>query len=874
MSFSDILKPRKDVLSGEGVEGIVDLENLRDSAGKRVEARPKDFLDLTYPTSDVKFILEYLHQRFNEKKRSAGLYLFEGYKGSGKSHLLLLVHHLARDPALAKEWLARHGLKCDLPADIAVIVHKFTDFPLYAMWDLIMSPTGSATSTGRERPNLDQLRAAIKGRTIFLILDELEMGIRSISDKAIQDQNLGFLQMLTEESGRSEANNITIFASIYDAATEPGATLKRVPRVDVKFSDTSDRTKIVLHRLFENSDSVDRKKVDSTLVSFTNDWKRKGVRIPDDYPASLRASYPFTPELLQLVQEKARAFQGTRGALGLFGAIVKHMHKKADLITAAHASIHERSIKNRLIDLDPGMNLMNCAQSDLKDLGDKKFAEEIVSCVLLATLAAAGKVRGMSEDTIALQVLKPGDDINEFKGAIKSFHKYGTYFHEQEGVYYFDPEEKPNAKVEYRSLGVDPQKALAKVFEFWTGDLFGDRDSIVFQTIEQAQAELRMRDSKRLRYVLSPRRLSAGERHDLYHGHTNRNLIVLFEPRNKDFDALKNDDIRKWAQRFIAADELQQSPGTVERKRQFERIAKEDKLFIIDAFRKAGLAFVWIQKYGAKADEDQVELEQLGNACSREEVVTKLSQQFFPVQLFEEHLREHMSDFMGKRLRDIERIYRETLGYPILTHAPRIREALCNLCSQKEIGLRHEKDSACGRKPVLSENEWPDVIISEPFEDRKTTPDLEFGGKSMPVPADQTSPEGISDKFESETDTDSSDEPGSGPIAIETPFARGTGALRQEVAVKMVDYEECRIKEVIFRIYYERKNVDFGSLPSGLRGSMSGLGSITADLTISRVGDFSKSDVEQLVEQLPSFPDGDYKAEMKVKAKGKVNNAE
>jgi hypothetical protein len=512
------------------------------------------------------------------------------------------------------------------------------------------------------------------------------------------------------------------------------------------------------------------------------------------------------------------------------------------------------------------MNLMNCAQSDLKDLGDKKFAEEIVSCVLLATLAAAGKVRGMSEDTIALQVLKPGDDINEFKGVIKSFHKYGTYFHEQEGVYYFDPEEKPNAKVEYRSLGVDPQRALAKVFEFWTGDLFGDRDGIVFQTIEQAQAELRMRDSKRLRYVLSPRRLSAGERHDLYHGHTNRNLIVLFEPRNKDFDALKNDDIRKWAQRFIAADELQQSPGTVERKRQFERIAKEDKSFIIDAFRKAGLAFIWIQKYGAKAEDDQVELEQLGNTCSREEVITKLSQEFFPVQYFEEHLREHIQDFMGKHLRDVECIYRETLGYPILTHAPRVREALCNICAQKEIGLRHEKDSACGRKPVLSESEWPDVIISEPFEDRMTTFDFGRGAgitsTEIPQPGEPAAVE-ISGPDANGKGTTEED---IGLVSVETPFTKGTGALRQEVAVKLADYEDCRVKEVIFRIFFEKKNVDFGSLPSGLRGSMSGLGSLTADLTISKTGDFSKSDVEQLVEGLPAFPDGDYKAEIKVKA--------
>lgn len=866
MSFSDIIKPRKDVLSGEGVEGIVDLENLRDAAGKRIEARPKEFLDLTFPTSDVRYVLENLHQRFTEKKRSAGLYLFEGYKGSGKSHLLLLIHHLVKNPALAREWLTRHNLQCTLPEEGTVIVHKFTDFPLYALWDLIIPPAGSQISTGRERPNLDQLRDAIKGKHIFLILDELEMGIRSISDKAVQDQNISFLQMLTEESGRSEANNITIFASIYDAAQEPGATLKRVPRIDVKFADASDRAKVVLHRLFENADSVDRKKVAATTASFCNHWRNK-VRVPDGYADTLAATYPFSPELLSLIQEKARAFQGTRGALGLFGAIVKQTHRKVDLITAAHATIQERSIKNRLIDLDPGMTLMTCALSDFKDLGNNKFAEEIVSCVLLATLTASGKVRGMSEDTIALQVLKPGDDINEFKGTIRAFHKLGTYFHETEGVFYFDPEEKPNAKVEYRSLNVDPKKALSKAFDFWIGDLFGDRDAVVFQTLEQAQAELRMRDSKRLRYVLAPRRLTPGERHDLYHGHQNRNLIVLLEPRSKDFDALKNDDIRKWAQRFIAADDLQLSPGSADRKRQFEKIAKDDKSFIVDAFRKAGLGFVWIQKYGSKPEEDQVEVEQLGNSATREEIVTKISQQFFPVQYFEEHLREHMTDFMGKRLKDIERIYRETLGYPVLTHAPRVREALCNLCAQKEIGLRHEKDSACGRKPALSEAEWPDVIIAEPFADEKLPSEFGFGGRSATTTPATTHETNQSDESEPAATEHPEDE--TGPIPVETPFARGVGALRQEVAVKLANFDDCRVKEIICRIFFERKNVDFGTLPAGLRGSLSGLGTITADLTISRTGDFSKSEAEQIVEGLPSFPEGEYKAEMKVMAPAK-----
>ncbi len=74
MSFSDILRPRKDVLSGDGVEGIVDLENLRDSAGKHLEAQPREFLNLTYPTGDIRFVLDNLHQRFGNSARSAGLY--------------------------------------------------------------------------------------------------------------------------------------------------------------------------------------------------------------------------------------------------------------------------------------------------------------------------------------------------------------------------------------------------------------------------------------------------------------------------------------------------------------------------------------------------------------------------------------------------------------------------------------------------------------------------------------------------------------------------------------------------------------------------------------------------------------------------------
>jgi hypothetical protein len=854
MSFSDIIIPRKDVLVGHGVEGIIDLENIRDASGKRLESRPDDFLELTWPTKDIVYVIEKLHQRFSESHRSEGLFLFEGYKGSGKSHLQLLVYHLAKNPDAARRWLKRHGLECNLPDNIDTVVHKFTDFPLDAVWSLVVKDASADT-----RPTLDEVRAAIHGKHLFLILDELEMGIRMMADPARRDQNLGFLQMLTEEANRNEDASVTIFASIYDATREPGATLKRVPRVDVKFSDPADRTKIVLHRLFENAHAADRRKIESVVTSFRNDWKRKGITVTDRFCEQMTGSFPFSPTLLQLVQEHTRdRFQGTRGALSLLGALVRAGHRKQDLITTAQASLRERSIKNLLIDLDPGSKIIGCADSDLSDLRDLSLCEEIVSSVLMATLAASGRAKGLTEKELAPEVVKPGIDVNVFKGTLQALHKLGTYFHEQENTYFFDPEEKPNAKVEYNSLRVKPSDALAEAFRCWKAELFRDGSAVIFRDAEQTKAELAILDSRRPRYVLAPRRLTKEERHALYYGLPNRNLVILLEPKSKDFNALENPDIIKWAQRYIAAMELQNSAGSAERRRQFERIAKEDRDYILRAFKSAGLAFAHVQKYGGSPGDDAVELEPLGNVTTREEVAIKLRQQFFPVQLFEEHLGTTLSDLIGKRVRDVERIYRETLGYPVPIHDNTILDALSGLCARKQIGIKHERDSACGRKPQLGSTEWPDAVIDDPFEDGKLRQQSEL--------EDFTASEATSsaEPFEPAPLPEGTIE--KPLIDLETAFCRGVSELRQEVAVLLAEHENALVRQITFRIYCEKRNCDFATLPAGLRGSVSGLGDITADLTLSKNGAFSKAEVEQMVEKLPSLPDADYKAELKIES--------
>ena len=58
MSYSDFLTPRRDVLSEDGIEGIIDLANLADTRKRKLEARPADFFALTYPTADARRVID------------------------------------------------------------------------------------------------------------------------------------------------------------------------------------------------------------------------------------------------------------------------------------------------------------------------------------------------------------------------------------------------------------------------------------------------------------------------------------------------------------------------------------------------------------------------------------------------------------------------------------------------------------------------------------------------------------------------------------------------------------------------------------------------------------------------------------------------
>ena len=856
MPYSDFLTPRPEVLSDDGIEGIIDLANLADPKKRKLEARPSAFLGVTYPTADIRRVLDTLHRRFTGDADAPGLFLFEGLKGSGKSHLLLLMYHLFNSLDAAEPWLRAYGLTYAIRADSITVINKFTDLPLSSIWDFIFEKiSGRRPETSIVQPSLEEVKKVLGDRRLILILDELEQGIRIIGDPAIKAQNIAFLQMLTEWANR--ADQVTLFLSIYSDQEEPGSTLMRLPSCRVQFGLAADRSKVVLHRLFENVLSFQPDQAAPIVDSYVNLWRRHLTFNADEFGGRMLQSYPLSPDLVEILLRRVPArggFQNVRGALGFLARLVRLTHTQTDLITPAHAALHDREVGTRLADLDTSGDLIAKARGNLEDLKSYPLATEIASTVMLYTLAGTpGRTLGATREELLRSILAPGIDINELEHSLLAFQRYASHFHAQDGRYLFDPEENADAKVEFKSILVSNDLARSLLRSLWRDDVFREPTAVIYTDVDQSKAALEGLDKDRLRFVLAPRRLTPEERHVLYHGLSLRNQVILLEPRNATFNLDTHEDLLKWAKRIRAANGLVEMTPDAARRAEYERIAREDRRHILDGIRRAGLLYLRIDHYGPNANEDRTEEELLGPASSREEVVNFISQQLFPTQLFEEHVGGRLLALKERTVKEIDQEYRATLGFPVPTHASSVTKAIRSLCKGGKIGVYHPRGNFCREDPALNETELLTAMIGDPLGDRVPV-GPSAGTRPQPVIAP---PSGVGP----EPPLPPPFIPGE-QIDLPVPPHTSVGALRQEIASRLQAHPEAKIVRASFTIYLEQTTGDLSTLPASLRGSLSGPAALAAEIKITKEGEFSKVEIEQMSERLPLLPQARYSARL------------
>jgi len=874
MAYSSYLKPRQETISEEGIEGIIDLANLYTGTAKKIEANPKAFFGLTYPTSDILKVLEQINLRFTKDKETSGLFLFEGLKGSGKSHLLLLIYNLFKYPDTARNWLTKNNIQCTMPDDAVVVINKFTDNPYDSIWAMVFKTLGVESYKGNTHPGLEEFLKALGKKKIILVFDELEQGIKVIADPALQAQNVAFLQMVSELSNRS--NQVTLFASIYSDRDEPGSTLKRVPRCTVQFDNARDQCNVILHRLFENYLSFDSVSVTPTIDSYVELWEKHANIDREMLKTRFKETYPFSPSLMDIILKRIPSrggFQNVRGALAFLGNIVRLTHHTNDVVTPADASIEDKAQAIMLRDLDVSGDLINRAKENMEDLRTRvPAANKLASCVLLYTLTGFEVEKGVSRNSLLTDLLSPTLDINELNQGIMGFQKYASYFHTESDRFFFDLEEQPEAKVEFKSLQYLDERAQDYISDLLKGDIFKENTNVVvFKSTEQTQESLKQFEKGRPRYVLTGRRLTQEERHNIYFGTDIRNLIILLEPKDDKFQLLYDKDMLKWAKRVLAAKNLAEGAQKSSRQADYEKIAKNDQSYIIERIKKAGLVFVNWDNYGKTVNEDKIELEPITGDCSREKVLESLNQEYFPMLIIKEHLESRIDYIKDKLVKDIDAEYKATLGFPIPTNVRSVSNAIRELCKDGTIGIQHSRGNYCKKYVDLTETEFFGANIIPPFEEQPAP--LKKPAEPGPTPHPEPVPGGPTPKpvcpicGQSVCVCLTKEK-----ISVKIPPQTTIGGLRNETASRLQQYDNVEITKIVFKIFYEQADIgDLSTLPGMLRGNLSGQGDVMAEITITKSGRFTKSQAEQQVEALPSIPGADYSIDMTIEVDKKGN---
>ena len=859
---------KKRYSSASKIDSFVDLERLRSGPKTCIERDPSQFLSLTYPTEDLHAVLRSLSRRFDPSQGgsgdSRGVILAEGVKGQGKSHDLLVVYHVFASPDVAKPWMESYGYSWTPPKDTVVVVEKFTDqyLPFDSLWTYLGQKLGVAW-TENHAPSLGEFRTAVADRHLVLIFDELERGITNILDANRRSQNLSFLQMISEEANRTP--NVTLVAAIYSGAVEPGITLKRIQRLELRFRKAEERAAIVRHRLFSNAESYDRKAAEDLIQSYLNTWRRMGLQVSDDYLTRLKSSFPFLPELIDLIFERmggGEAFQGTRGALGLLGAMLDASGRESTLLTAAHCKLTDSACADRLQDLDPAGTTISCAAGNLRDLSRQPYADAIASATLLASLVP-GRSRGLSKEELIRHVAEPGSDPNQFEATLEAFRRYGSYFHKEEDRFYFDIEENEEAKVELEALrsGSD-ESARQEISKLWLTELFKESQQAVIHTdFEVTRTTLNGMSKRGPRFVLAPRRLSNPERHNLYQGAEYRNQILLFEPREDQVNHMINPDLLSAARRYAAAMALAGTARTADRRDRYEKIAGRERKQVIDTLKQAGLVYIRVERWDEGAEGTAFEIEPLGQASTREDVVTFLRTQVYPPTYFVEHLRERLSSCMGQSVEQVDRVYRTTLGFPVPLKEDMVASAIRLLVEDgdaRPLGLHGPRGrDFCGKFVDLTPSELDEAVLGPPWPPASIPPPVQ---RPLPISPEQPS-DGISEVPVSPT---APVLPGLDTDELATPFSRSLGELRQQIAARLVDVDGAGIQQVSFRILSNAQDVDLSAFSSGVRGGLSGRGSLDVQIELTCPGPMTKAEVEAKCEQLPQLPQGTYSARLRV----------
>jgi len=418
MTITDVCRLSNEVRSGELLISVFLDQAIVNPSSK--EADRAFVLRATYPTAPLRSLLEHVTQKLSGA-HPKGSAVVRGTYGSGKSHALLALYHVAGTGRDGEVILRQWGVGVSLPDRVRVAAVQLRSENPLTLWQLLFERTGRGdlNEQVRDYPTREQWVALGREIPTLLIVDELEDWFAA-QDTREQVCTKNALANLLEAAELPDIP-LAVALAVYGTNDELMAIINRVHPPVWDVGTAKDRQKIVRHRLIDEMDEARAKRV---VQDYIQAYERARGDLPSlsnlaDLRKEMEESYPFHPHFLRQAYQVYAAMprhESTRGVVGVCATLLRQRASQRDLILIGDLDITDEEIASDLRKLDS--ELVQNATEDLRQrCADILEAPGIIGTALLHSFSPHG-VPGATEEEVLIGNLVSDGNINDLRATL------------------------------------------------------------------------------------------------------------------------------------------------------------------------------------------------------------------------------------------------------------------------------------------------------------------------------------------------------------------------------------------------------------------------------------------------------------------------
>ena len=465
----------------------VELYEVLSGDADEIYLDSKKFLENTYLTGDMKFLLSGALSRLAKNEGNA-VYVLDTEFGGGKTHSLLLLYHIFRDLEAGTRYIREHGIDkeygiLEVPK-VEVVAIDCRKIEKNTLWGEIASALGKYELMkewdlkGVPPRNINEIRNLFDKPTLLLI-DELPIYLLNVEsekrgDTNLKDLTLNFLTLLISAISTTKYTllvlTLTGRQSLYERFVnevkkriEERKLREKIEGIHDYFRDSASRQtqyiipvrgeevyKVLRKRLVrEIKDEVEMRKV---IDAYYNYYLDKGLIPEHDYKEKMLSAYPFHPFLIDVLQERVSTiekFNRTRGVLWLLSAILHRIYRNKEdckLVSTGDVPLEDGTIRDALTSQLDRSIYISAVTTDVIDKAKNidesknvKIASRAAKTIYLYSLIGAAKISGIKPSEIKLAVCRPGEDPDIVDEILKEMDREFWYLKKEGNEYFFAP---------------------------------------------------------------------------------------------------------------------------------------------------------------------------------------------------------------------------------------------------------------------------------------------------------------------------------------------------------------------------------------------------------------------------------------------------